>query len=226
MEKLSSKEFQNKIRQYNGVTLPWATRAFPKLPLWKLILLFFFSVFVLLVFNIFIPFPFSKSVYVFSKKQTEKFHVPISFVFSYLTSFPMWEYGKILAKEVGAGIREEFFCRFFIFRLVCMEYLDLPLGISLLFSSLVFSAMHIGNAPVYNSRNINREQLLHTFLAGFIYGYLYYYTNNLLFVMFVHGVYDLLLSFNDNITDAYINYINHLIKPSPPPSTSSPPPTA
>jgi membrane protease YdiL (CAAX protease family) len=209
MEKLSS------IRHYNGVTLPWATRRFPKLPLWKLILLFFFSVFVILVSNIFILLAFSPSLIVFSTESPVKINVPISYVFSYLTSVPMWEYGKILATMIGAGVREEFFCRFFIFRLVCMEYLHLPLGISLFLSSLVFSAMHIGNVPVYNSQNINRQQILHTFLAGFIYGYLYYYTNNLLFVMFVHGVFDLLITFNQIISKAYIKSLTKKQLPSP-----------
>jgi hypothetical protein len=76
MEKLSS------IRHYNGVTLPWATRAFPQLPLWKLILLFFFSVFVILVSNIFILLAFSPSLIVFSTESPVKINVPISYVFS------------------------------------------------------------------------------------------------------------------------------------------------
>lgn len=169
----------------------------------QLILLFLFS----LILGVF-AFSIGQSV-ILGDKNIVIFDTGIS-LYDYLrilSQIRVDEWGNFLVSDMGAGFREEFIHRFILFRILFMETLGLSFPVALTLSSVLFGIMHYGNLLVIGNKMMLKAisfQVWGATLMGFLLGYLYYYTNNILFVMLLHGIYDFITGLNMTVLDRYM----------------------
>lgn len=168
----------------------------------QLVLLFVFSL-ILGVFSFSIAQP-----AVVGKKEIVVFDTGIS-LYDYLrilSQIRVDEWGNLLVGMMGAGFREEFIHRFILFRILFLETLRLPFPVALTLSSILFGIMHYGNLILLGNKMILKAvsfQVCGATIMGFLLGYLYYYTNNILFVMLLHGTYDFIVGVNTTVLERY-----------------------
>lgn len=124
-----------------------------------------------------------------------------------LTEIRVDQWGQILATMMGAGFREEIIYRFILFKVLFLETLRLPFWIALILSSVLFGITHYNNLMRLGdpmSVIITSYQVCGATIMGCLLGYLYYYTNNLMFVILLHGMYDFINSINNTVLYKHI----------------------
>jgi len=185
------------------LSLPFPAPAYPPLSSTKLVFLFIFSVF----FSILSVY----AGYGIARKTTEKsiskdkigrYMIPFSTTLKLLFKISPPIFAEILSTSVRAGVGEELVFRFLLMRVILMERCKLPFWVALQISACCFSMAHMMNSPLTKEGQIQESpQIFFTYISGLFLGFLYYYTNNLPFVMMVHTTLDgisMLVSFIQN----------------------------
>jgi len=95
---------------------------------------------------------------------------------------------------LSAGLREELTFRYFIMRVVCMDSLHLPFWLSLQISAVLFASSHyshlLEDGFSFASIESVSFQVLRAYIDGLIWGYLYYLTNNIFFLIMIHTIHN------------------------------------
>lgn len=126
--------------------------------------------------------------------------VSFSEFWTILFKIPIHEWVVILNNYFGAGIREEMVYRYFLFKVIFIGILRMPFVMALFLSSAMFGLMHYSNIiDLHNPEDVRSRtvQVFTCFLIGLLYGYLYSYTNNIWFVIFLHGISNTLVGINE-----------------------------
>lgn len=187
-----------------SITLPFRPKIYPRSPT---IGQYFFLFLVGLIISRFC-FTISQAI-VYPKSSSDIYVVRVTGqdAFRILLQIPLSTYWATVQSSFGAGIREELVYRFLLMRVICIDLLRLPIWASIQISALFFGMCHIGNVPSFrNNEEIMAvmRQIVGAYIIGIFDGFLYMYTNNIVFLMIIHGMYDTIINIMGIIVSQYI----------------------
>ena len=113
----------------------------------------------------------------------------------------------VLLNSFMNGVCEEFIFRFLLFKTLLIDLCKLPFMAALTISACAFGAAHMNNMRMIGVR-ASTTQAVAAVMIGFLLGYLYYYTNDLFYVILLHGTYDFLVTVNSLVMFRHIMLSN------------------
>jgi hypothetical protein len=92
------------------------------------------------------------------------------------------------------AIKEELTFRFVLLKIILVNKFKLNIHVSIFLSSLIFAVIHYVNIFLLNAnRSLTHIQVINAFILGMMFGYSYYYTNNILTPIMFHFINNLML---------------------------------